>query len=207
MRKIDLSAWPRREIYEAHAGMTSPFFMISFRVDVTRVYDWARPRGLSFYYAMVWLTAAAMNSVENFRYTWRGDEVWLADARDPSFTDLHPGSELYHIVTLPAGDSPEEFCRRAKEASQSQTRFLDLSKESGDLIFVSCLPWLDLTAVRCERNLDPRDCTPRLTWGKYTEDGTGRKVLCLCVEANHAFVDGLHVGRFAQKLDELIAAL
>jgi chloramphenicol O-acetyltransferase type A len=43
--------------------------------------------------------------------------------------------------------------------------------------------------------LNPPDSFPRITWGKFFEQGDQR-LLPLSLFANHALVDGLHVGRF-----------
>lgn len=47
---------------------------------------------------------------------------------------------------------------------------------------------------------------PRISWGRYTEQG-GRLTLGLSVEVNHRFIDGLHIGQFATRLDAAIRAL
>ena len=84
--------------------------------------------------------------------------------------------------------------------------FIDMSQEGDDLIFLSCLPWLDLTALTNERNFDPDDAIPRLAWGKYVRR-EGRLELGYSGEVNHRFIDGLHIGRFAERLQALIEAL
>ena len=47
---------------------------------------------------------------------------------------------------------------------------------------------------------------PRISWGRYTEQG-GRLTLGLSVEVNHRFIDGLHIGQFANRLDAAIRTL
>ena len=74
------------------------------------------------------------------------------------------------------------------------------------MIFFSCLPWLDLTALTNERDLDPDDAVPRIAWGKYVEEN-GRLMLGLSIEVNHRFIDGLHIGQFARELEKSIAEL
>ena len=49
MDKIDYLSWPRREIFEFFSPMSDPFYSLTFSLDVTRLYDFVRPRGLSFY--------------------------------------------------------------------------------------------------------------------------------------------------------------
>ena len=101
MQKIDRSTWPRAEKFGFFSAVSQPFYSVTFRVDVTNLHAYTKQRGLSFYYALVYLATNAVNAVENFRYTIRDGEVYLLDERIPSFTDLKPGSEDFHIVTLP----------------------------------------------------------------------------------------------------------
>ena len=202
---IDRASWPRREQFDFFSPMSQPFFSVTFRQDVTRLYAFAKERRISFYYALVYLCTQAVNQVEAFRYALRGEDLVLFDRRIPSFTDLHPGSEHFHIVTMPCGDSIEAFCRAAREKSLAQTTFLS-QENSLDLIYFTCLPWVELTALTNERDFDPDDAVPRIAWGKYADEG-GRKVLHISLELNHRFVDGLHVGRFHEALSELIGTL
>ena len=111
MQKIDLAVWPRAELFRFFSAVSQPFYSVTFRVDVTNLHAYARAHGVSFYYALGYLVTDAVNAVENFRYTIRSGEVWLLDERVPSFTDLKPGSQQFHIVTLPKEGDLDSFCR------------------------------------------------------------------------------------------------
>lgn len=206
MTYIDLENWPRKEIFEHMSRLSDPFYSVTFRQDVTKLCDYCKARKLSFYLSLVWLSAKAMDAVENFRYAVDGGRVALLDERVPSFCDLHPGSDAFHVVTLPAGDDMAAFCAAARKKSAAQTAFLESSSEGASLIYFSCVPWLDLTALTNERDFDPDDNIPRAAWGKYVDE-KGRKTLGYSLEVNHRFVDGYHIGRFAQELSERIDAL
>lgn len=43
--------------------------MVTFKQDVTNLYRYAKEKGISFYYALVYLCTEAVNSVEAFSYT------------------------------------------------------------------------------------------------------------------------------------------
>jgi len=210
MKKFDYSSWKRREIFEFFSRMSDPYYMVTFRQDVTDLYAFAKNSGASFYYAMIWACTGAINDVDAFHIALRnGEPVYIADRR-PSFTDLKPDSEQFHIVTADMDKDIRLFCRNAKELSLKQDFFIDLSAETDDLIFFSCLPWVELTALTNERDLSAPgardDSIPRIAWGKYTEEN-GRKKLGLSIEVNHRFIDGIHIGRFAEKLSEIIGNL
>lgn len=206
MQKIDLAVWPRAELFRFFSGVSDPFYSVAFRVDVTNLHSYTRAHGISFYYALCFLVTDAVNAVENFRYTIRGSEVFLLDERVPSFTDLKPGSEQFHIVTLPKRGTLEEFCRMARAKSEAQQTLLDQSGELDDLLYLSCVPWFDLTAATNERDFDKDDNIPRICWGKYVSENSC-EMLGMSVEVNHRFVDGYHLGQFYQKLQKAIDAL
>ncbi|MBQ6174585.1 MAG: chloramphenicol acetyltransferase [Clostridia bacterium] len=206
MKKIDMETWERRQAYEHFSRLAWPFYSVTFDADVTAARAFAKAHGVSFYLVMVWLVTRAVNRVPAMLQTVIGGEVWQYDGRVPSFTDLHPGAEQFHIITMPTESTAEAFARKAKEVSGAQTCFLDMSKEGSDLLFISCLPWVRLTGLTNERSPDPDDCIPRIAWGRWEERGS-RLILGLCVEVNHRTVDGVHIGRFAQALEEEIAGL
>ena len=206
IRDIDINTWPRREIYDFFSPISNPFYRVTFTLDVTNLYRYVKERELSFYYALVYLCTRAVNRVEAFLYTIEDGKVRMYDKRQPSFTDLEKGSELFRVVFVPCEGSLDDFCRAAKAKSESQHFFFDPAAETNDLIYFSCLPWMDVTGLTNERNLDPDDSIPRIAWGKYI-DVNGRKQLHISLEINHRFIDGVHLGRFNEELCRLIEAL
>ena len=210
MESFDYERWPRREAYEFFSGISNPFYMVTFRQDVTRLYDFVKAEGLSFYYGMIWTCTRALNVVEAFRFSIRDGEIVRLSRRMPSFTDLKPGAEQFHIVTMDCDSDIRPFCREAAARSRAQEGFIYLSQETDELIYLSCLPWIELTALTNERDLSAPgardDSVPRIAWGKYSEEG-GRKILGLSLEVNHRLIDGVHIGRFAEALNTALDEL
>ena len=205
-QKIDLCCWPRREAYRFFSTLDHPFYSVCFRVDVTALHAYTKKHGISFYHAMTYLVTQSINDVENFRYTIRDGSVWLLEKRTPSFTELKPDSEQFQIITCPCAGGMDAFCRAAKEKIDAQTAFLEAASETDDLIYISCLPWFDLTCCTNERQLDRDDAIPRITWGRYVEEN-GRETLGLSIEVNHRLIDGVHLGRFYESLQKKINGL
>ena len=203
---IDMETWPRREIFDFY-NSPDPFYSVSFPMDVTGVYRYARSRGLSFYLCMCWAVSEAVNRVENFRYVIRGEQVFLLDRRNPSFTEIHRDTHLFYLVTVPFDADVDAFCRAADEKRRSQTCFVEMGEEGDDLIFITCLPEIDLTSMDTGHPESSRDSVPRINWGRYHTDAQGRKVLGMALELNHRLIDGYHVGCFARELEAVIAGL
>lgn len=208
--KINRENWERREIFDFFSGSSDPFYMVTFKQDVTNLYRYAKEKGISFYYALVYLCTEAVNSVDAFSYAVENGEVYKLEKRIPSFTDLKKGSEAFHIVTMDSGCCLDDFCRNAAEKSAAQESFICFDEEGEELIYFSCAPWFEMTALTNEKYLDgdgaKDNSIPHIAWGKYSDDGS-RKVLHISVEVNHRFIDGIHIGKFHQKLADLIAAL
>lgn len=204
---IDKAAWPRSAHYDFFSGMSDPFYALTFPVDITPLRAWCRARGLSFYMAMVYGVTKAMERVDAFLYKDRNGVIVKHDRLIPSFTDLRPGSDLFYIVTVEAGEDPEEFCRRAKARSAEQTGFITSGDWAEDeLVYFTCLPWFPVTAFTNERDLNPSDSVPRVSWGRWRQEGD-RYLLDLSLELNHRLLDGVHVGEFHDELTRWINSL
>ena len=131
----------------------------------------------------------------------------MFDALVPSFTDLKPDSDLFYIVTLEAGGDLEDFCRRAKAQSEAQTEFITSGPWApGSEVYFTCLPWFPITGLTNERNMDPSDTIPRVSWGRW-EERDGRTTLSLSLELNHRLLDGFHVGQLYAALNARLAEL
>lgn len=210
MNVHSIAEWERREAYAFFSGYSNPFYSVTFRQNVTRLHAYTKARGLSFYAGMIWACTEAVNRVQAFRIAIQDGKPVLLDRRNPSFTDLKPGSEQFHIVTMDHMPDLDAFCREAIRRSQTQTGFIDSEKESGDLIYFSCLPWIDLTSLTNERDFSAPDALddsiPRIAWGKFSEEN-GQKILGLSMEVNHRLIDGIHIGRFAEQLTLIIDQL
>ena len=210
MRTGNDSVWERREAYEYFSAFSNPFYMVTFRQDVTGLYRYTKSRGLSFYASMIWACTEVLNGIPAFRTAMHDGAPVLLDRRDPSFTDMKPGSDQFYIVTMDHMPEIDTFCREASRLSAQQDCFIDPSKETDALIYYSCLPWIDLTGLTNERDFSAPgaldDSIPRVAWGRYTEEN-GRMMLGMSVEVNHRFIDGVQIGQFAQALSEQISAL
>ncbi len=210
MAEISYENWERRDVYEFFSGLSNPFYMVTFRQDVTDLYRYTKAHGISFYEGMIWACTEAVNRVPAFRISIRNGKLEELERRDPSFTDLKPGSEQFHVVTMEHIPDIDRFCREAARVSREQKTFIDLTKETDALIYYSCLPWVELTALTNERDLASPgvldDSIPRIAWGKYSEEN-GRKILGLSMDVNHRFIDGFHIGKFAEELKACIKKL
>ena len=67
-------------------------------------------------------------------------------------------------------------------------------------IYLSCLPWLDFTAMTHPLQ-DKDDCIPRIAWGRIVEEEDRARV-SVNLQAHHAIMDGLHAARLFQEIQK-----
>lgn len=203
MHKIDINNYKRKEIYEFFKGLNNPYYLVSFNIDINNLYTFTKLHNVSFYYALIYCVTKCINDVDAFHYCIKEDGLYHIDQREPSFTDLKKDTECFHIVTTTIEEDLISFCHKAKEVSLNQKGFINLETETEDLIYYSCIPWVETTTITNEHGDDPNDCIPRINWGKYNKD----KILNISIEVNHKMIDGYHIGQFGQKLQDMINSL
>lgn len=182
-----------------------PFYSITFRLNVTRLKERSKAEQVPFYYAMIYVTMKAVNSVEEFRYEMRDGTLALRPHRSPSYTFLYE-EDIFGIcgVEWDETESAAAFAARCKAAEQALEAPLPTKEAdaAGCDVYLSCLPWLDYGHVTQEFDLDPDDSTPRILWGKYTADEHGTLTLPYTVQVNHRFLDGVHIGKLYEALNK-----
>ena len=203
MKIIDLEHWDRREVYDFYKGLDHPLFSVTVQVAVTHLYQKVKLEKTSFYLSFMHIALQEMNKIEAFKYRFVHEAPVIFDVIHPSYTDLIPNTERFKIVTVDFSEDRQTFIQSAQEISRNQgDQFIDLSKEAqADLVYISTFPWASFTQITHAHNHDKYDAIPRLTWGKYV-DVNGQKMMSLNIEVHHAFVDGYHVGKFIERLQE-----
>lgn len=209
-KRIDRNLWPRDAHDRLFARLEVPFYSVTTRQDVTGAVRYAKARGIPFYAVMVWATMQAVNAVEAFRFELRGDEVFLLDRRNPSWT-YQWNEELFGICGLEwiDGERPEAFAVRMKAAERANPAPIPTAEAdaAGHNVYLSSVPWFDYTHIAQEFPLDNTDSTPRILWGRFTEDEKGRITLPYTVQVNHRLIDGIHLNRLYEALAGAIDAL
>lgn len=205
-RSIDLERWPRREHFAYFSAMADPYVGVTAEVDITEFLSACRRAELPFFLSFLYCAGRAANAVPQLRQRIvDGAPVEFANC-DTSHTVLREDG-TYSYCRL---DCMQPFARYlpAALALQKEARErggLDDGEDAVSLFFVSTLPWVRYTAIR-QPVPAPADSNPRLTWGRFSEQG-GRVSMPVTVLANHALVDGAHIGAFFGALERETGAL
>lgn len=200
---LDTETWNRRQQFEFFKSYDNPFFNICTNVDVSPLLDLTRAtKNLSFFITYHFLSIKAANEIEPFRYRLDGDRVLVHDRIHAGTTLLLP-DESFTFVYFDYDEDFEVFHRRATaavESAQAGASRLDQRAGQDDLIYHSVIPWVTFTSISHARKWGRQDSVPKIAFGKYRADGE-RIMMPVSVEVHHALMDGLHVGRYFERLE------
>ena len=201
-RFLDLERWPRRATFEFFRGYDNPYFNLCAQLEVGPLVESVRARpDTSFFLAYLYLSLRAANEVEPFRYRLSGGRVLVHD-RIHAGTTLLLDDERFDFAYF---DYQEDFARFQSEAREAMARVraeggtMNARDDRSDLIHYSALPWVTFTSFSHARNWRREDSVPKIAFGKYTERD-GHRLMPVSVEVHHALMDGLHVGRYLERL-------
>jgi chloramphenicol O-acetyltransferase type A len=203
MRVIDMETWPRREHFEFYRNFGQPYFGITANVDVTSFRLAVKERGVSFTLATAYVVARAANAVPEFRQRIRGEQVVEHEVVHPSSTIL-VGEEQF---TFAGFEYDEDFSLFAAMAEVQIARVredpsLDVDAGRDDWLFMTPIPWVSFTSFMHPMHSPPLS-VPLFAWGKVSQDGE-RLMMPLQAQGHHAVMDGLHMGRFYEKVQDLL---
>jgi chloramphenicol O-acetyltransferase type A len=195
-----METFPRRNHFELFRKWDHPHFNICANLDVTAFYPYLKEHGIHFTVAVVYLIARTANAIPEFRYRIRGDGVVEHEVVHPSATIL-ADDDLFTFCTFVYQEDFSAFAADALERIAQVKEHPTLEDKSGEdhFLFMTSIPWVSFTSFTHPMNLSPADSVPRFAWGKIFEEGDRLK-MPFSVQGHHAVMDGLHMGRYYEKI-------
>lgn len=206
---IDLTTWPRREVFEFFRHFDKPYFNVCLRLDVTTLLNELRRRAER---PSVWLTyhyfaLKAANEIEPFRYRLRDGKVLVHEVINGGTTLILP-NETFTLVYFDHAESFTKFMEgatKAVEEIRNGDGAFRPKHEDDARIHCTTLPWLAFTSFsHARRWWHKEDSVPKISFGKFVQEN-GRTWMPFSVEVHHALMDGLHVGRYVERMEEMLA--
>jgi chloramphenicol O-acetyltransferase type A len=203
---LDLSTWPRRDLFEFFRTYENPYFNICAQLEVSKVLQLLKTRpevsaSLTYHY----FALRVANEIEPFKYRLRDDQVLIHDVIHGGTTVLLPNESF----TFAYFDYQQEFDKFMRDAQASVKAVRTEAHpfkplEGDDRIHFTVLPWVSFTSFAHARNRTRAVSVPKIAFGKFIRQNE-RTFLPTSVEVHHAMMDGLHVGRFFNRLEEMFA--
>ncbi len=203
---IDIDTWARKDLFEFFIGFDKPYFNLCTTVEITKLLESMRNRpGTSVTLAYHYFALLVANEIEPFRYRLRQGKVIVHDVIHGGTTVLQP-NESFTFAYFDFDQDFEKFIvaaqRSVDEVKKGQSPFDP--RAADDAIHFTALPWVTFTSFSHARNWQTEDSVPKIAFGKFVKEAN-RVWLPISVEVHHALMDGVHVGRFINRLEEALA--
>lgn len=200
MQIIDLESWPRKDSFEFFKTYHDPQFNICANVTITKTYEFFQATGISKFIGMLWLISDAANAIAEIRCRIRGERVVEHHRVHPSFTWLNDDNTLTFCHAEYDQDAAAFFGNVQKGiAGVERNPAVADNKEKDDVLYISCLPWINFTSVSHPLRVDDTRSIPRITWGKFFQD-RDQWQMPVSIQLHHGLADGYHIGLFFEHL-------
>jgi chloramphenicol O-acetyltransferase type A len=203
---LDFENWSRRELFEFFIAYSNPYFNVCANVDVTRLLALVREQPqVKMSLAVHYFALRVANEIEPFRYRLKDEKVFVYDVINGGTTVLLPNESFayayfdYHrdFKTFIAGMGAAVDNIRTGSGKLKPTM-------RDDVIYHTTLPWISFTSFAHARTKGRGDSVPRFVFGKFFKEND-RTLMPISIEVHHALMDGLHVGRYLNRLEEALA--
>jgi chloramphenicol O-acetyltransferase type A len=200
MEYIDLDKWPRRSHFEFFENADDAFIDVTVQLDITIFFSYLHSNGYKFFPSLLFCFLKAMNEIDEFKYRVLENRVVKYDQIHGDITVPIAGDK-FAFCLIKYQENVHEFLRDAsieEERAKNQTDLVDLA--GLDVVWVSDNPWFSFTSMRAPTAERSARSIPMLLFGKYHES-EGKKLLPVSVKVYHALLDGLHIGRLLDHVE------
>ena len=154
----------------------------------------------------------AIKSIDNYMYRIYQGEVIRIEEFWGSYTVINHDGNLNYARFVMSSDLKEFIARslESKQEAEASSRLINSSdslseREQKNNIYITCMPWLKLTAIDHPIYEHKTYDIPSLAWGRFSDPHHGQMTIPFSAQAHHGFVDGYHVHLLAEAISERIA--
>jgi len=199
---IDETNWKRAFHCQAFRNSIEPSYCVTFELDITNFLKKVRKENLSFTLSLIYIVSRCANDIEEFRYRFLDGKIVLYDKINTAFTYLNKETELFKVVNVEMQDTLEQYNLVAARKAEDQKEYFT-GPLGNDVFQFSPMPWVSYTHISHTNSGKKDNATPLFDWGKYF-DRDGKKILPFSVQVHHSFVDGIHIGKLVDSLQNYL---
>ena len=204
-KEINLETWKRKSHFEFFSAMEEPFYGVTVEIDVTKAYEKAKELKTSFFIYYLHATLKTMNELPAFRLRIDNRKVYEHDRIDASSTVMK-ANETFGFSHIIYNDDYNVFAKSVQKEIErvKQTDTLLTKDDYGENItHFSAVPFINFTSLTHARGFSYPDSCPKVSIGKMVEK-EDKKIFNVALFAHHGLVDGLDMGKFFDRFQELL---
>lgn len=197
---IDLTTYPRREIYQHFLTFEIPVVVRTLQLDVSALLTYAKSRKLRFSLTFGFILTRAVNHVPEFRHRILHGQLVDYDNIIPSFTILGPDKNIYFSKGVFSDNFSTDYpsnlfiIDRAAQGLEP-----NIGSDNQGQVFITNNPWNNFTSLTFPYSSKVASM-PVFGIGKMYENG-GRTMAPLAIQNHHGLTDGYHVGHLLHILN------
>ncbi len=195
---VDENNWKRALHCRIFRNSIEPSYCVTFELDISNFLAKVKKMKYSFTMSLIFLVSQCANEIEEFRYRFVEGQIVLYDRINTAFTYMNKDTELFKVVNVEMQDTLEEYIALAIEKAENQKEYFT-GPLGNDVFQFSPLPWVSYTHISHTNSGKKDNATPLFDWGKFFERD-GKWILPFSVQVHHSFVDGIHIGKLANSL-------
>ena len=199
---IDENNWKRALHCQIFRNSVEPSYCVTFELDISNFLTKIKELEYSFTIALIFAVSKCANEIEEFRYRFVDGQIVLYDKIDTAFTYMNKHTELFKVVNVEMQDTLEEYMASAIEKAENQKEYF--TGPLGNNVFqFSPLPWVSYTHISHTNSGKKDNATPLFDWGKFFQRDK-KWILPFSVQVHHSFVDGIHIGKLVDGLQNYL---
>lgn len=190
----------REELFWHYHNNTNPFVIVTVSIDVSNVVNYCK-KYRNYYATMGYLVTKSANQIDAFKWRYEEGNFNYYENIFPNFTQKLNDNKIgyfdceymenYDTFIENFNNIQEEFYRTEKNRTSTKK----------GTIWVSCIPWFSIKSLIPP--FDRNNTTPQFIWDKY-EEKEGKYTMNIMIMAHHGFVDGFHIAKFLEILNNEI---
>lgn len=204
MEVIDLNTWKRKQHYDHFRTLKDPYFAVTFPVDVSKAYKFAKMHAISFFGKYLHDCMKAINEVDELKLRIKDNQVVKFETINASAT-LMRSNQTFGFSYIEFDSDLDQFLGHLiSEKNRIETTGA-LFPLRNDLMCIHCsaMPWINFSGHK-EPVSGVLDSVPKLAFSKIVKENDGKLRMNVSINVNHALVDGYHIGLFAEKFQHYL---
>ena len=211
MREFDLKTWKRKDIFNLYYQFDIPQISLCTPLEVTKVYDFAKSKDLSFYYCLCHIFCSALLKFEEFMIRSIKGKIVIEDGEFVNICAIKQGEEVFKIITGRYYSDIEKFCEETKAKLQAQTTFTEPlppeARRSQVIAYFSCIPWFEFTHITHPQDVQRNSFVPHVSFDKMKTNEKGQRFVNVSLQVNHAAIDGFLIAKLLDEVKLIINQL
>ena len=203
-RKFNPDGWNRQEHFNMFSSMDNPYVGVVAEVECSKAFQFAKENSISFFALYLHCSVLAENKIEEFKYRIEEDGIYIYDHLDCG-TTIGRNDGTFGFGLMDFSDDFSTFNLQLQDQIKSVENCVGLHIKNEEitlgLVRHSTFPWSRFTGLTQPSNFGTKESIPRIIFGKaYPQND--KMYMPVSVEANHGFVDGLHLANYLEEFEK-----